>query len=266
MTTIQTVARPDVDVVELTLSDTGDGRRPFLLLHGGAGPMSVAGFADLLTRSHQARVVAPTHPGFNGTARPADLSQIRDLAALYVQLLDDLDLHDVTVIGNSIGGWIAAELALLHSPRVGRLVLVDAVGLRIDAHPIVDFFSLTMDQVADLSYANPQGFRIDVDAMSEQQKAVMASNRATLRTYGGDTMADEGLLHRLAQVDVPTLVVWGAADRVVPPEHGRAYADRIPGAWLEVVDAAGHLPQLETPDTLLSLVWDFVQVPDRSES
>jgi pimeloyl-ACP methyl ester carboxylesterase len=263
--TTQTVDLPDLDVVELTLSDTGHGR-PLLLLHGGAGPLSVAGFADLLTRSHEARVLAPTHPGFNGTPRPARLSQMRDLARLYAQLLDDLDLADVTVIGNSIGGWIAAELALLHSPRVSRLVLVDAVGLRIDAHPIVDFFSLTMDQVADLSYADPRRFRIDVDAMSEEQKAVMAANRATLKTLGGESMSDAGLLERVAQIDVPTLVVWGAADGVVPPEHGRAYADQIPGARLEIVDTAGHLPQLETPERLLSLVWDFVQDDDRGAS
>lgn len=263
--TTQTVARPDADAVELTVSDAGHGPA-FLLLHGGAGPMSVAGFADLLARSHEVRVLAPTHPGFNGTPRPAELSQMRDLATLYVRLLDQLDLTDVTVIGNSIGGWIAAEVALLHSPRVGRLVLVDAVGLRIDAHPIVDFFSLTMDQVAGLSYANPEGFRIDLDAMSEEQKALMASNRATLRTYGGESMADDRLVDRLKQVDVATLVVWGAADRVVPLEHGRAYAEQIPGARLEVVQTAGHLPQLEAPDTLLALVWDFVHDHDRSQS
>jgi pimeloyl-ACP methyl ester carboxylesterase len=253
------------NAVELTISDAGDGR-PFLLLHGGAGPISVAGFADLLARSHEARVLAPTHPGFNGTPRPAGMGQMRDLAMLYVQLLDDLALTDVTVIGNSIGGWIAAELALLHCPRVGRFVLVDAVGLRIDAHPIVDFFPLTMDQVADLSYANPEWFRIDVDAMSDEQKAVMASNRMTLRAYGGDSMADAALLDRLAQVDVPTLVVWGAADRIVPPEHGRAYADHIPGARLVVVENAGHLPQLESPDQLLSMIWDFIQTPERAPS
>jgi pimeloyl-ACP methyl ester carboxylesterase len=263
--TTRTVALPDVEAVDLTIADVGDGLL-FLLLHGGAGPMSVAGFADLLARSHEARVLAPTHPGFNGTPRSAELSQMRDLATLYVQLLDDLDLSDVTVIGNSIGGWIAAELALLRSPRVGRLVLVDAVGLRIDDHPIVDFFSLTMDQVADLSYANPEGFRIDLDAMSEEQKAVMASNRATLRAYGGDSMADAGLLDRLAQVDIPTLVIWGAADRVVPPEHGRAYADHIPGARLAIVENAGHLPQLEAPDQLLSLIWDFTQTRDGAPS
>lgn len=256
---------PGHETVELEVSDVGQGP-PFLLLHGGAGPMSVVGFADLLARTQAVRVLTPTHPGFNGTARPADVRQMRDLATLYVQLIDDLDLTDVTVVGNSIGGWVAAELALLASPRVSRLVLVDAVGLQIDGHPIVDFFSLSMDQVAELSYANPDGFRIDVEAMSAEQKAAMAANRATLRTYGGDSMADPGLLDRLSRIDLPTLVVWGAADRIVPPEHGQAYADHIPDAHLAVIDTAGHLPQLEAPDQLLSMVWDFAQAHARTAS
>jgi pimeloyl-ACP methyl ester carboxylesterase len=263
VTTTQTVTRPDLDDVEVTVNDVGQGL-PFVVLHGGAGPVSVAGFADLLARSHEVRVLAPTHPGFGGTPRPTELSQMRDLATLYVHLVEDLDLTDVTVIGNSIGGWIAAEVALLHSPRVGHLILVDAVGLQIDAHPIVDFFSLTMDQVADLSYADPDRFRINVEAMSPEQKAAMAANRATLQTYGGTTMADPGLLDRLAGIDVPTLVVWGAADRVVPAEHGHAYADHIPGARLVILEKAGHLPQLEAPDELLSLVWDFTNSRDVS--
>jgi pimeloyl-ACP methyl ester carboxylesterase len=257
------VTRPQLDAVAVTLSDTGEGR-PFLILHGGAGPFSVAGFAELLAGSDEVRVVIPTHPGFNGTPRPPDMSQMQDVASLYAQLLEELDLTDVTVIGNSIGGWIAAELGLLNSHRVGRLVLVDAVGLQIDAHPIVDFFSLTMAQVADLSYADPDRFRINVEAMPAPQKAAMAANRATLQTYGGTTMADPGLLDRLAGISAATLVVWGAADRIVPVEHGHAYANQIPGAQLAIIEKAGHLPQLEAPDEMLSLVWSFIRSGDRN--
>src|ERR1700761_7852416 len=95
--------------------EAGTGR-PVLLLHGGAGPQSVTGFADLLAQRAPAHVIAPTHPGFGGTPRPESLDSIRGLAELYVGMLADLDLTDVTVIGNSIGGWITAEMALLDSP------------------------------------------------------------------------------------------------------------------------------------------------------
>ena len=128
--------------VEVRIADYGAGQ-PFLVLHGGAGPASVIGFAEKVAAAHEVRVLVPTHPGFDGTARP-EARSIRGLAALYNTLLDQLDLHDVTVIGNSIGGWITAEIALLKSPRVSAMVLIDAVGIVVPGHPVADFFSLTM--------------------------------------------------------------------------------------------------------------------------
>ena len=101
--------------VELTLEDRGEGQ-PFLVLHGGAGPQSVASFSQLLAEKGRNRVLTPTHPGFGGTPRPDELNSVAGLAALYGVLLDDLGLEDVTVIGNSVGGWIAAEMALSGSP------------------------------------------------------------------------------------------------------------------------------------------------------
>src|SRR6187551_3451214 len=98
--------------VEVTLSERGQGH-PFLLLHGGGGPMTVNPWADTLADARPARVITPIHPGFGGTPRPESVATVADLAAVYVALLDDLDLMDVTVVGNSIGGWVAAELAVL---------------------------------------------------------------------------------------------------------------------------------------------------------
>ena len=184
---------------------------------------------------------------------------MNDLARLYARLLEERDLTGVTVVGNSIGGWIAAEMAVLGSPRVSRVVLVDAAGLQIDSHPSADFFSLTMDQVADLSYYRPDAYRVDVTGLPEPAKAMMAGNRAALQVYGGTAMADPGLLGRLPSVTVPTLVVWGEADRMIPPEHGQAYAAAIPGAQFLLIREAGHLPQLETPDQLAQVVRDFSQ-------
>ncbi len=255
-----TVDLPGIGAVPVSVDDLGAGQ-PVLLLHGGAGPQSVAGFAALLAGVGPIRVLTPTHPGFNGTSRPDGLTGIADLARLYAQLIADLDLTGVTVVGNSIGGWIAAELALLASPRVSRVVLVDAVGLDLEAYPVVDFFALSLDEIAERSYFDPTGRAIDLDAMTEAQRAVMATNRATLSTYGGTRMADPSLLARVAGIRVPTLVVWGAADRIAPPEHGLAYAAAIPGARWELIDEAGHLPQLETPDRLGRLVIDFAAIP-----
>jgi pimeloyl-ACP methyl ester carboxylesterase len=259
MTTItatRTITTDGIGPVPVTLTDRGEGR-PFLLLHGGAGPMSVEGFADLLSASGAVRVLVPVHPGFGGTPRPEGLDSISALASLYDQLLEDLGLTDVIVIGSSIGGWIAADIATLGSPRVAGVVLVDAAGLQLPDHPAADFFSLTMDQVADLSYYNPDAFRIDIDALPAPAKAAMAGNRAALGVYGGANMADPGLLARLPAVAVPVLVAWGEADRMISPEHGEAYAKAIGGAEFLLIPRAGHMPQLEAPDELLRAVLAF---------
>ncbi|WP_396327757.1 alpha/beta fold hydrolase [Jatrophihabitans lederbergiae] len=124
------------------------------------------------------------------------------MAAVYTALLEELDLHEVTVIGNSIGGWIAAEIALTGSPRLGSAVLLDAAGLDVPDHPIADFFSLSMAQIAELSYHDPDAFRIDPTTFSPDQQAVMAANGAALALYAGTTMTDPHLRARLAAISV----------------------------------------------------------------
>jgi pimeloyl-ACP methyl ester carboxylesterase len=254
-TTLITTA-DGIGAVPVTYSDRGTGRT-FLLLHGGAGPQSVTGFADHLAGAEPARVITPVHPGFAGTPRPGGLSSIAGLARVYVALLDQLGCTDIAIIGNSIGGWIAAEMALTGSARITSAVLVDAVGIEIPGHPVADFFSLTLDQVADLSYHDPSPFRIDLASMSADQQAVMAGNREALAVYGGTAMTDPTLSARLGQISVPTLVLWGDSDQIADPDYGRAFAAAIPGARFHLLAATGHVPQIETPAQLLSAIWDF---------
>ena len=118
MTTTQSLTRPDGKAVELAISDIGGGQ-PFLLLHGGAGPASVAAFADLLSRTHGVRVLSPTHPGFNATIRPDDVDQMRDLATLYVQLVEDLDQRG-----------LLSQTLVLATAEFGRTPQVNRAGGR----------------------------------------------------------------------------------------------------------------------------------------
>src|SRR6266542_2588828 len=220
--------------VEITVTEQGQGH-PVLVLHGGGGPQTVSGFAELLATQRPARVITPTHSGFGGTPRVGSLAGVPDLAALYVALLADLRLQDVTVIGNSIGGWIAAEMALADTRRISSFVLVDAVGIVVPGHPIADFFSLSPRQVAELSYHDPDRFGIDPSRLSPEALRVMTGNRAALSVYAGTSMGDAGLSARLAAVRRPTLVVWGDSDRVADAGYGRAFADAIPGAQFQLL-------------------------------
>jgi pimeloyl-ACP methyl ester carboxylesterase len=246
------------NMVEVSVTEQGEGH-PVLLLHGGGGPQTVREFAELLATKRPAHVITPTHPGFGGTPRSDALARVPDLAALYVALLADLGLRDVTVIGNSIGGWIAAEMALADTERISSFVLVDAVGIVVPGHPIADFFSLSPRQVAELSYRDPDRFGLDPSKLSPEALQVMAGNRATLNVYAGTSMADAALAARLAGVRTPTLVVWGDSDRIADADYGRAFAGAIPGAQFQLLTGSGHLPQIETPEALADLVWAFAQ-------
>ncbi len=261
-TATHAVAAAGIGPVEVTVDDYGTGQ-PFLLLHGGAGPQSVTGFAERFAATHGVRVLAPTHPGFGGTPRPETLATIAGLAALYGALLDQLGLTGVTVIGNSVGGWITAEIALLASPRVSGIVLIDAVGIEVPGHPVADFFSLTMEQVFALSFHNPEKFRVDPATLPPAARAIAAGNRAALAVYAGTSMSDPALAARLATLAIPALVLWGEDDGIVDTDYGRAYAAAIPGARFKLLPATGHSPQLETPGQVDHAIWDSIQDPRR---
>jgi pimeloyl-ACP methyl ester carboxylesterase len=259
MSTAKTLDVAGIGPVELTVEDHGSGQS-FLVLHGGAGPQSVAGFAQLLAQKGQNRVLAPIHPGFGGTSRPDELHSVSLLAALYGRLLDDLGLEDVTVIGNSVGGWIAVEMGLLGSPRVSGIVLLDAVGIEVKDHAVADVSGLSVPEIQAFSFHDPTPFRVDPSTFPEAQKAIMAANGAALAVYTGTSaMADPTLLGRLGGIALPTLVLWGESDRIVVPAYGQVFAGAINGARFKVLPATGHMPQMETPELVVQTIWDWVE-------
>jgi len=232
--------------LDITVSDW-EGDRAFLLLHGGGGPLTMAGFAQLLSQREGARVLLPTHPGFAGTPRPDELVSTRALAAAYVALLESLDLTGVTLVGNSFGGWLAAEIALLGSDRVTGLVIVNAVGIDVPGHPPTSVAGLSAIELAELSFHDPS---LSPAARGDAPKPDIGA----LIAYAGPTMSDPTLLERLASIAVPTRVLWGESDGIVDVDFGRAFAAAIPGASFTLVPRAGHLPQVETPEQLLAAI------------
>ena len=237
------------------VDEQGSGR-PILVLHGGGGPRTVAGLANSL--SAHAHVLVPTHPGFGGEPRPEWFNNIDDLAIAYLDLLERLALRDVMVIGSSMGGWIASEMAVRDTSRLSSIVLMDAAGIHVDGHPIVDVFPLAPDQLAALSYHNPAAFRIDPATLGPEQSAAIAANFRALKVYTeGGKMEDTKLGRRLSRVNIPTLVVWGESDRVIDPDYGRAYAQSFPSARFELIPEAGHLPQMEQPARVLKVIQEF---------
>ena len=183
------------------------------------------------------RALLPTHPGWNGTARPAWLADVATLADLYLDLLKDRGAQRRRARRllarrlDSPPRWPPATPTGL----IGALVVVDGVGIAVPDEPIRDFFALDARGVAEYSYYDAERFYVDPATLPEAQVAARIANMTTLRVYAGDPyMHDPSLAARLATVTVPTLVLWGEADRIATPGYGRAFAAAIPGARFEL--------------------------------
>lgn len=248
MKTTRSITLPidDTDQITVTVHER-DHARTYLLLHGGGGAHTMTAFADLLAERTHSRVLAPTHPGFGGTPKAAGPTGVTGLARLYVTMLDELDLTNVTVIGNSFGGWLAAEIALCASPRVSGAVIVDGIGIEVDGHPMTDISGFTLAEIRSHSWHDPAAAPTPpADAGTGPSPDVLA-----LIGYTGPAMSDPTLIDRLGDVDIPVHVLWGESDRIVDPAYGKAYAAAIPSSTFTLLPRSGHLPQLETPEELI---------------
>ncbi|MEY9962548.1 pimeloyl-ACP methyl ester carboxylesterase [Streptacidiphilus sp. MAP12-16] len=235
----------------------GDGTGA-LVLHGGAGPRSVAGFAAAM--SQHAYVVVPIHPGFDGAPRPESFDSVADLASAYLDLIDELGLTSVMVAGNSVGGWIAAEMGLRDNHgRITALVLLGSTG--IEPEPpleIANPANLGPVKTGELAFFKPE-LRPDFSALSDDQKAGMAANQRALAVYAGDPFCyDPKLRGRLHRVTVPVLVLAGEQDGIVPLGYGRALADSFPRATFRSIPEAGHFPHIEQPGSVFGAIGEFV--------
>jgi pimeloyl-ACP methyl ester carboxylesterase len=242
------------------ISEIGSGR-PIFLLHGGGGPLTVASIGGHLSQS--ARVIAPTHPGFNGTESDPSIHNIRDLANVYSEYLNDEDLDDVVVVGSSVGGWIAAELALgASADRIAGIVLINATGIEVEDHPILNISRMLPQEFSQFSFHDPSNLRMPPP--SPEGLAIAKRNAATLASLAGEPyMYDPSLLSRLSEIKLPSLVIWGESDRVVDFEYGRRFASAIPGSTFVAIPNAGHLPHLENAEPVFEALDAFASAQHR---
>jgi pimeloyl-ACP methyl ester carboxylesterase len=245
--------------IDLEVVRRGAGA-PIVLLHGRHTLRRDAPVLDLLARHRE--VIAPSHPGFGHSPRPADLDTVYDLVRVYLDLLDALP-GPATLVGCSFGGWLAAEIAVACPHRLARLVLVDAVGIKIgdrETADIVDVFNTAPAEVHRRSWHDPARWAPDFDALPDDDVVVHHRNWEALCLYAWHPYMHNPRLRRwLRRIAVPTLVLWGASDRIVTPAYGRAYAGLIPGARFEVIEGAGHHPEIEQPGAVAARVGAFLE-------
>ena len=247
--------------VRLEVFDRGQGR-PMLVLHEEDGLTLRAPFLSSLAA--YGRVVAPSHPGFGHSPDSAWIDTVDDLSYLYLDLLAELNLRDVVVVGGSLGGWIAAEMAVKSTERIEKLILVAPVGIKVgdrETRDIPDIFALSPAEVTRLRYHDPTRAAVDYPALSDDELTVIARNREATALYAWEPyFHNPKLRQRLHRIHIPTLLLWGASDRFVTPGYyGAAYQKAIPGATLEMIDGAGHLPHIEQPEACVERVRAFIE-------
>jgi pimeloyl-ACP methyl ester carboxylesterase len=261
-TTIETVPVRHCDF-EGKVTVGGDGP-PVVYFHTAGGPRW-DGFLDALAEEHT--VYAPDHPGLGATKREAihGIGDLWDLVLVYDELLDALGLEDAPLIGSSFGGMVACELAAHRRAKVPKLVLMDAIGLWRDDHPIADYMMMSPVDLMPTLFEN-------MEAPQVQEFLVMPEDPDALATAIADSVwalgttgkfvwpiPDRGLRKRIHRVSAETLIVWGEHDRLASPVYAQEFASLIPGARVEIIAGAGHVPQWEQLDAVAPMVVDFLR-------
>ena len=247
--------------IEVASKGSGD---PLVYLHGAFGYRGWHPFMDLL--AEEFTVYVPIQPGFVDSAPgPDDIDDLLDLTLYHFDLLEALGLYSPSIVGHFLGGMIAAEMAALRPGSVGKLVLAAPAGMWRDSEPGVDYFATPIDELRGALFA---------DANSEAAKSILPEPKddlergtqiiervRSLATVGKFLwpIPDKGLKKRMGRIRVPTLVVVGEEDRIVPASYGDEFASRIAGSSVQAIAGAGHMMMLEQPDEFTAVVRSFLK-------
>jgi pimeloyl-ACP methyl ester carboxylesterase len=240
----------------------GGAGPPLLVLHGELGVPGWLRAWEALGRDYTLYV--PSLPGFGQSARPDWIIGVRDLAAWVTWFVRDLELAaPLPVIGSSLGGWVAAEIATVNAALFSKMVLVGAAGIRPDEGEVWDYFVHSTREALTQTFCEPQNAaehaRFYGDGWTREDEAQAEWNREmAARLVWKPYMRSHSLPALLGGIATPTLVVWGRQDAIIPLAAGERYARSIPGAKLCVLDRCGHLPDMERPEAFVGAVREFL--------
>ncbi|HZB31974.1 MAG TPA: alpha/beta fold hydrolase [Streptosporangiaceae bacterium] len=235
---------------------------PLLYLHGSGDLGTWQPALAELAQTH--RVYRPDHPGFGASDDKDGIDSVHDLAFFYLDLLDEIEAPEAVVVGSSLGGWIAADLATIEPRRVSRLALVDACGVRADDVATPDMFVHSPVELAALIYNDR-----DLKAAAVRRARAMEHDPGLFERYLRNQIAtahlgwnpylhDPKLPTRLHRIIAPTLIMWGAEDHLLPVGYARRWAELLPKAETAIIDDAGHLPLVERPAAALDILRTFL--------
>ena len=237
---------------------TGD---PLLILHGAGGNRGWLSYVQALSK--QFTVYLPTHPGFGTSDRPNWIETVPDMAAFYTWFQEEQGLENIRAIGFSMGGWLAAEMAATCGHAFSKLMLVGAAGIKPQNGEIADIFIITPAQVNELTFYDPkQAPEYDqIYGQTPTPEEINLGERGremAVRVCWKPYMHDPRLPALLERVKIPTRIVWGRQDQLVPLECGELYQKAIKSSELVVIDNCGHAPQIERPTDFVKTALEFL--------
>ncbi|MEJ0023513.1 MAG: alpha/beta hydrolase [Alphaproteobacteria bacterium] len=247
-----------LNVADVQIEMVVKGRgAPLLFLHGMDGIEGAVGLINLLAESH--KVYAPSHPGFGTSALPKTFTSVDDLSYFYLDLIEQLDLRDVTFAGFSLGGWLAAEILIKNSSRASRAILGAPLGLRSGdrrQRRVTDIFMLGQRELNEKMQVTP--VQAPASPPSEAMAERIARNAEAVGLFGWSPyMSNPKLIDRLHRIKAPVHILWGEQDAIAPVEYGKEYAAAIKGASLEVIPQCGHRIYVDKPDVAAKAIRNF---------
>jgi pimeloyl-ACP methyl ester carboxylesterase len=244
------------------MEEYGSGE-PLLFLHGAAGLSGFESFLEELGKDFH--VLAPHLPGFGASTGSEQIDDVIDAALFYHELMDELKLGAANILGHSMGGMLAAEVAALDVHRAKKLVLVGASGFWLDAHPIPDIFAAQLYELADLLFHDPKSTLAQTfTALPTDMEALGAmylerTQRFTMASKFLWPIPDRGLKKRAYRIAAPTLILWGESDKLIPPAYAEEFARHIKNSRVQIIKEAGHMLPYEQQAVFLKAVCEFLR-------
>lgn len=237
----------------------GGGGEPLLFLHGAQGLNGHEPGIEALAANFD--VIAPDHPGFGKSDIAGSVEDIGDLALFYLDLLAEMELDEIHVVGQCIGGWLALEIAIRNTGRIKSLVLVNSAGIRLKGVPRVDMFACSEDDLLKLLFAAEGGKAwLQAWRATADMEDIYDRNRAAAARYSwAPRLCNPKLDRWLHRIDVPTHIVWGKEERVIPKEYAAALKRHIAGATAATISGCAHMPHIEQPKAFAGEIAKFIR-------
>jgi pimeloyl-ACP methyl ester carboxylesterase len=247
---------PVVDGVKIRLRRAGQGK-PLLFLHGASGAPLILPFMEKLATRFD--VLVTEHPGWGQSDEPEWMENIHDIAYFYLDFLKHLDLKEVVLVGSSMGGWIAMEMAVRDTSRLSHVILVGPAGIAAPGVQPADIFLMSGEDLARALFVDEKMVmaRLAMPVTPESVDLDLKNKHATARHAWEPRLHDPHLPKWLHRIDVPTKIIWGEQDRILPVGFVPHFQKLLPKAEVEIFKNCGHIPQAEMPDKFCDSVVKF---------